>query len=152
MKLIPLTQGKNAIVDDADYEVVMKHKWHYNKSSTNYGLAKSNGIRMHRFIVGAPKGTVIDHINNNPLDNRRSNLRVTTQANNQKNMSKHRDNKSGYKGVSWHSKTKKWQAHIRVEGKNIYLGLFADKKQAAKAYNIKALEHFGEYANINCSL
>ena len=66
-----------------------------------------------------------------------------------KNMKKHRDNQSGYKGVSWHKKAKKWASFIRLDGKTIYLGLFMHKIEAAKTYNNAALPHFGEFAKLN---
>jgi hypothetical protein len=150
LKLIELTQNKVAIVDDDDFELVNKYKWHYSKASKNYGRAKStSGIAMHRLIMKAEKGQEIDHINGNTLDNRKTNLRFVTHFNNQKNMKKSIANKSGYKGVSWHNKAKKWQSHIMIANKNMYLGLFNDVKEAAKAYNIKAIEHFGEFAKLN---
>ncbi len=152
---IPLTQGKVAIIDVSDYSLVKGYKWHYSLSSKNYGRAITRpdknkpAIRMHRLIMSAPIGLEVDHINGNPLDNRRSNLCLVTHSQNQKNMRKPITNKSGYKGVSWHTKSNKWQAHLMNNGKRHYLGLFIDLKEAAKAYNIAALELFGEFAKIN---
>ncbi len=148
---IPLTQGKFALIDFEDFELVNQYKWHFSKSSNNYGKAiarpsrKGKAIRMHRLIMDAPDIFEVDHINGNPLDNRKSNLRLVSHAQNQKNMSKHSDNKTGYKGVSFHKKANKYQVFV---GKK-YIGLFIDIKEAAKAYNIAALEHFGEFARLN---
>jgi HNH endonuclease/AP2 domain len=149
---IKLTMNQIAWIDDADFKLVNMYKWNFSRKSSNYGSAVASGgkrgfsISMHRLIMDAPKGLEVDHINGNPLDNRRNNLRLVTHSQNQKNMSKHKDNKSGYKGVSWHKKAKKWQVHV---GKKGYIGLFTDPKEAAKAYNIAALEHFGEFAKLN---
>ena len=145
MKEIPLTQGKIAIVDDEDFDLVMAKKWHYSLSSANYGRARSNNVSMHRFIMQAQKGLEVDHINGDPLDNRRSNLRIVTHAQNQKNMKVHTTNVSGAKGVSWHKKASKWQAHIMVDGKRYYLGVFKNIHEAAEAYKQAAKLHFKEF-------
>jgi hypothetical protein len=151
MREIKLTQGKVAMVDDECFEIVNKYHWYYHKVSENYGAARSSlGRRgpseaMHRLVMGAAKGQEVDHINGNPLDNRKSNLRFVTHAQNQKNMGKGVRNKSGYKGVSWHKRAKKWQVFVN----STYLGLFSDLEEATKAYNIKALELFGEFARLN---
>lgn len=155
---IPLTQGKIALIDDEDFVIVSKHKWYYAQESKNYGRAKTNikkengrgtTLKMHTLIMRPPKGFEVDHINHNPLDNRRSNLRVVTRSQNQKNMNKMSTNKSGYKGVSHHKKSNKWQVHIMNNGNRVYLGLFVDLKVAAEAYNKAALELYGEYASLN---
>jgi len=155
MREIKLTQNKIALVDDEDFEFINQYKWHYSKSSKNYGRAKASQgkrntlITMHKLLMNPPKGMEVDHINGDPLDNRRANLRIVTHGQNQKNMKISADNKSGYKGVSWHKKANKWQAHIRLKCASKYLGLFTDIKEAAKAYNSAALEHFGEFARLN---
>ena len=141
---VPLTQGMFAIIDPEDQELVGQFKWHYSKSSKNYGKARASlgargkTITMHRLILNAPSGMEVDHVNGNPLDNRRSNLRLVTHAQNQRNMGKHTDGKSKFLGVSWHEKAKKWQVHVRLNNKNTYLGLFMDEIEAARAYNAAA--------------
>ena len=113
MKKITLTQGKETIVDDDDYEILMEHKWYAHKSSRKkdkfyaerMAPVDSNGkqkiIHIHRVIINAPKGMQVDHINGNPLDNRRENLRICTNQQNGMNRGKPKDNTSGYKGVTY---------------------------------------------------
>lgn len=96
---IPLTQGQFAIIDDEDYEKVKPHKWraNYCKGISNYYVQNCGWgvptIMMHRLIMNAPKGLVVDHINHNTLDNRKSNLRVCTQSENLRNRRDYRDKK-----------------------------------------------------------
>ena len=87
----------------------------------------------------------IDHINGNSLDNRFENLRLATNADNNKNKKKHKNNKSGYKGVSWHKRIKKWQAEIQVNNKQIPLGYYTNKFYAALVYARAAKKYFGEF-------
>lgn len=129
MKKIPLTRGKYAIVDDADYDRINEHKWCYDGS---YAQRKRNGenIRMHRVLVGAKKGEIVDHINRNKLDNRRSNLRVVSRTVNLLNSKTPKHNTSGHKGVSWDKQTDKWRAQIQINNKGISLGRFGDIEDA----------------------
>lgn len=158
MKKIPLTQGKVALVDDKDYEALMKWKWFYLTSPiSKLGYAartvKVNGKRkhilMHRVILNTPFGYQTDHVNGDGLDNRKVNLRIATRSQNQCNTNKRQDNTSGFKGVSWHKQNKRWQAYIGLKAKQIYLGLFKDKDEAALAYNEAAIKLHGEFAHLN---
>lgn len=102
--------------------------------------------------MNAPKGLQVDHKNGNTLDCRRSNLRICTNAQNNQNKKKHRDNISGYKGVSffrWGNRSKRWKANIFAHGKHYRMGYFHTAKEAAKAYDIMALKLHGEYASLN---
>lgn len=158
MKIIKLTKGLEAIIDDDDFDVISKLKWRTKKGwgETHYAYAhgpRNNGKRkefnMHRMILGAVKGQYVDHINGNGLDNRKENLRFCSNRENSFN-SKHRVNaKSKYKGVSWCSRTKRWQTALRIAKKSIWLGRFKIQQEAAKAYNEAAIKYFGEFARLN---
>jgi hypothetical protein len=91
----------------------------------------------------------VDHINGNPLDNRKENLRICTHKQNGKNYSIPNNNTSGYKGVRWHKRDKIWEAFITVECKQRYLGRFKDIKDAVKCYNQNAIILYGEFAKLN---
>ena len=149
MKCIKLSQGKEAIVDDEDFEYLRQFKWHV--TDTGYACRKDGRKNkyMHRELMGSPKGLQIDHINGNRLDNRRSNLRVVTVGDNRKNTGIRSDNTSGYKGVSWDKKNSKWKVAIYVNSKYVHLGRFTDIEDAALAYNTAALEYHGEFARLN---
>lgn len=156
MKQIPLTQGKSTLVDDEDFEELSQHKWYANKSNKNWYAKRNcriNGkwikLRMHRLIMNAQKGQEIDHKNGNGLDNRRCNLRFCTQSQNLQNQQRRYTGISQYKGVSWKKQNKKWQAYIRLNCKPQYIGYFSDEIEAAKAYDTKAKELFGEFACLN---
>jgi hypothetical protein len=91
----------------------------------------------------------VDHINNDRRDNRASNLRWATREENMRNGTSHKGSTSKFLGVSWYDASKKWQAYIRVNGTNMYLGRFTCEHEAAHAYNAAALKYFGEFANLN---
>jgi hypothetical protein len=103
---------------------------------------------MHREIAGAPKGMVVDHIDGNELNNRRSNLRVCTVSQNHQNR-RRTWGRSRYKGVCFLKKRNKWKAEIMVNRKHIHIGCFDEEEEAAKAYDKKAAELFGEFAYFN---
>ncbi len=151
IRYIPLTKGKYAIVDTADYERVARYRWCVSGTRRRaYACCCMNGktISLHRFLTNAPKGMVVDHIDGNGLNNRQGNLRVCTQRQNIYN-SRPRGKASRFKGVGWDKRHNKWVAGIRYYGKNIYLGLFQDEAEAARAYDRKAYALFGEYAYLN---
>ena len=111
-------------------------------------------LRVHRvlakaFIQNPDNLPVIDHIDGDRLNNALSNLRWCTVAQNNQNSRKRKQNKSGFKGVSWHKQVRKWQASIKVNRKSHYLGYFTRLEDAALAYNRAAIAHFGPYARLN---
>lgn len=150
-KQIELTQGKVAIIDDEDFNLVSKYKWYFDHGYARSSPAFKTRIYMHRLIMVVPVNKVIDHINGNTLDNRKSNLRICSQRENASNVDASRANKrlSKYKGVTIGTNKKKWVASITVNYKSIYLGSFDTEEQAALAYNEAAKEHYGEFAQLN---
>lgn len=151
IKFIPLTQGKVAIVDAEDYDWLSKYKWHASKKEYNWYACRNYNrsiVGMHQVIMNAPKGMLVDHIDHNGLNNRRSNLRVCTSSQNHQNRERTRGT-SKYKGVYREKRYRKWCASIHFEGRNYYLGSFSNELDAAKAYDLKAAELFGEFAYLN---
>ena len=147
-KKIALTQGKHVIVDASDYDwlstwnwfaVSMGETWY---ARTNY---KDGGMwhtmQMHRLLTLCPKGLIVDHINHNGLDNRKSNLRIVTRMGNSQNRRNH--GLSQYAGVQWHEETGKWRARIRIDGKDYSLGLHHSELEAAKAHDALSIEKGG---------
>lgn len=117
-------------------------KWIKNKTIIMY---------LHRILINAKKGQVVDHINGNTLDNRLSNLRICTNAENIRNSKIPKNNKSGFKGVFFNKrlKSKPFSVKLRINGKNKHIGYYSTKKQAALAYNKAAKKYFGEFARLN---
>jgi hypothetical protein len=157
MKEIPLSQGLVALVDDGDFEAVSAHKWSAaKKPHANYAVRsvrRTDGgwtpLYLHTFLTGYE---LVDHANGNGLDNRRSNLRSATEAENRQNMRRARNNTSGFKGVTWNGRRQKWMAQIQSQGHNRYLGLFTTPEEAAHAYDDAARALFGEFAAVNFPL
>lgn len=155
MKKIPLRgkgNGKVILLDDEDFPVISRHTWTYN-AGLNRVSTSINGhpVQVHRVLLGpCPPGTrwQIDHKNGNPLDNRKENLRWATPRENTANT--RAKSKSGYKGVTWEKKMKKWLAKVRTSNsKRIVLGYFDTPEEAAAAYNKEAKRRHGEFAWLN---
>ena len=158
VKEIQLTQGKVALVDDADYEYLSQWKWHaqlikgrwYARRSIRKGFPKQISLSMHQVILNTPNGMESDHKNGNGLDNQRHNLRVCTKYKNMYNQNiQTRSKSSKFKGVYWSKKYRKWVAQIRVNHKAIWLGQFNSEIEAANTYNMAAKRIFGEFAKLN---
>jgi len=144
MKKISLTQGKCALVDDADFDrLIGMGPWRYYTTPnrvSGYAVAdifikgKRTTVRMHRVVTNISAGKVVDHINHDGLDNRRANLRICTQKENQLNrVSLNSNNTSGVHGVTWHRGAGKWMAQAMRGGKHIYLGVHARAETASLA-------------------
>ena len=154
--IIPLTRGSQSIIDLEDIEFCGKWNWSLMTSGCSYVkrnrlISDGTGpgaILLHRVLLGAPLGMVVDHINGNGLDNRRGNLRLASQAQNIRNSHKRSDNTSGYKGVFWDNFTGKWMAAIGFEGKFHNLGRYDSPEQAKLIYDAAAKRMFGEFVRL----
>lgn len=161
MKEIQLTQGKVALVDDADFEWLNQFKWYaaYQRTGAHWyaqrreSSASSRKLLMHRVILDVDDPMLeVDHKDRNGLNNTRANLRQATRAQNQQNGILPRNNTSGYKGIYLDKRRGKWQAKIRYNGKQHYIGQFDGPEAAARAYDAAARKHFGEFARCNFPL
>ena len=156
-KTIPLTRGRVAIVDEEDYKRLSAYKWRANGQEYTYALTaisvdgKQKSVPMHRMIMGveyASHSVYVDHRNGDTLDNRKDNLRLCNNHENQGN-SKPRGGVSKYRGVCWNRTRQKWQANIKVYYRQKHLGHFDDEEDAARAYDRAARQHFGDFARCN---
>lgn len=152
MKTIKVVnQKQEAIVDDDCYERLSQFKW-YKKGSSVGRTTNSHANQKHVTMAGdvmQNPAQLYDHIDCNPYNNQRSNLRPCTYSQNSANRAKWRKSASKYKGVSWITQNAKWRASICVRRHMIYLGNYTTEEAAARAYNKAALEHFGEFAHLN---
>lgn len=149
---IPLTRGLVAIVDAADFDWLNQWKWHAKRSKSGYYAARKRAGQltfMHRLVLDTPQHLRTDHINGNTLDNRRENLRTATPQQNACNRGPIPNSSSQYKGVGHVHSRGKWVAQIKINSRTIRLGYFANEIDAARAYDAKALELFGEFAYLN---
>jgi hypothetical protein len=171
MKTLYTNKGQEILVDEKYYDLLSKYTWNINsrgyvtttkyimsrKQSRETGLKRGVDIIIHRLIyqleygVSLKSSQHIDHINRKPFDNRVENLRLSPLGTsiNQINVSLRADNTTGYKGVIFREKTGKYEAKISYKGKRIWLGAYVDINDAAKAYNKKALELFGDACYLN---
>ncbi|MCX5632832.1 MAG: AP2 domain-containing protein [Phycisphaerae bacterium] len=142
-----------AIVDPQDYQKLTGCNWLFseNKSGNHYAvrLEGNHLVSMHRIIMNAPKGTIIDHKDNNGLNNTKSNLRFATLCQNNYNRRRLENCKSKYRGVSFHKPSKKWYAAIRYDGTRKFLGYFDNEIDAAKAYDAAAKIYHKDFASLN---
>ena len=134
--------NKEVLIDDEDFDTFNKYRWYIQKDKGDLRYVRCKGkingvqaMRLHRLLLEAPFGTVVDHINHNGLDNRRSNLRLL--QNNRQNLLNRRisvNNKSGKRGVRWMPRQRKWRAEITVNYKTVYLGQSVSKDDCSRMY------------------
>jgi hypothetical protein len=165
---IPLPHGLFAVIDSADAALVREYSWHlktqtarpehiYAQTSMRLPGGRKKSVLLHRMLMDARQGEVVDHVNGDTLDCRRKNLRLATARGNSTNVTSSKNQKlGGYKGVSWNKNAGKWEAgicagEVKANGKRrrIYLGLFESEREAAGAYDSAARHAYGEFASTN---
>ena len=155
---LALTRGMFSLVDESDWHLVNRSAW--------FACMKTSAGRRYYYVVGhhagekvylarhllgiTAKRLTVDHVNGDPLDNRRANLRVCLQRHNSRNRTKpNRPTSSRFKGVKWNPRNGNWNAQACVDYKTVHLGCFADEEAAARAYDAAAIARFGEFARLN---
>lgn len=154
MRFISLSQGYLAQVDDSDYEVLNQYEWRVMQTKHLRYAVRTNKtdstlpttVLMHHQIMGFPKKLSVDHRDRDGLNCQRYNLRSCTQSQNLANSRKHSHATSKLKGAYFHKASRKWMAKIRVNWKEIYLGLHASEEEAHQVYCVAAIKYFGEFA------
>jgi hypothetical protein len=153
---IPLTQGLFAEVSDEDFAELSQHRWCAARDHNTYYAVRTktnNGvhthIRMHREVIKAEKGQIVDHKDRNTLNNTRGNLRICDALGNSRNRKVRSDSRTGLKGVYLITRYGRFQARITLGSDEVSLGVFPTAIEAAEAYNKAAKKHFGEYAFLN---
>jgi hypothetical protein len=155
---IYLGDNQWTILDLADYYRLSKYKWYIKGSFGKFYAARNykfdsrqtKTVSMHREIMNAPKGLLVDHRNRNGLYNRRENLRLATYSQNNCNKIKRKNTSSRFIGVCLNKQLNRWSAHIKPKGKpKLFLGYFDDEIEAAKAYDEAAKKYHGEFARLN---
>lgn len=161
---VPLTKGYVALVDWEDVALVSAHSWHAHENRPGHVYAacgvmrdgRQVTVRMHRLLLRAEAGQIVDHINGNQLDNRRANLRLTDPTGNARNGGRKRtgDTQSRYKGVSrsCRPRTKPWMAAITADNRRRTIGTYRTEEEAARAYDARAIELHGAFARTNVDL
>jgi hypothetical protein len=149
VKRIGLTKGFSTIVDDEDYEFLSHYKWHYNSgyAKRSQGVVGNRKLAyMSRYIMLPEENQEVDHINGDPLDNRRENMRICNHEDNLRNITSNRG-RSKYKGVYF--RNGKWVAHIMYQRVNLSLRQWDSEEDAAHAYDAAACWFFGEFSKTN---
>lgn len=158
MKLIQLSKGQVASVDDGDFEELSKYNWYAMwcrnskkfYAARNTSTSKKHTILMHRQILELTDSRVqVDHTDGSGLNNQRYNLRIVTNQQNQFNQKRQLNSSSKYKGVTWREDMNKWVARIKINKRTKHLGCFIREIDAAITYNKAAKEFFGEFALLN---
>jgi hypothetical protein len=154
---IYLGEGEFTIIEPPDYYAYSKYKWILSADGNNFyavreakiGPKKTKIVSLHREIMNAPKGILVDHRNGDGLDNRRENLRLATYSQNNINKPKKANTSSIFRGVCFEKCCQEWGVFTRVNGKQKRIGRFKDEVEAARAYDRAALKYHGEFARLN---
>lgn len=155
-RLIRLTRGQYTKVDVEDYDWLSQYKWYCTvggyaaRSQYHKETGGQSRVLMHRELCYAPEGMVVDHINRDPLDNRRANLRAATQKQNIWNRSLPKSaGWTRYHGIRWDKNRRAWQVRLTVNGRRESFGYYKDEREAARAYDRVAKKYRGQYAVLN---
>lgn len=150
---ISLNKDRFALVDDLDFDSLNAIQWFLSGTGYAVGFLQQDGrfrlVYMHRLILKAAPDALVDHINADTLDNRRSNLRLATPEQNGQNKRLNSLSETQLKGVGWHKRRQKYHARIQLQGMRYHLGYFDDAESAALAYDAAARLLFGEFALCN---
>jgi len=155
---IDLGDGEFTIVDADVYYRLGHHKWYlkgdnrkkfYAVRNIKTGPGRTKQLGLHREIMNEPKGLLVDHKNNDSLDNRMANLRVATRSQNCQNVPKRKNTSSRFTGVCFNKEHKKWCSYIGYKGKTVFLGYFDNEIDAARAYDAAARRYYGGFARLN---
>jgi hypothetical protein len=159
MKVVNLTKGRLAYVDDKDYEAVSEFSWQAQKIKTGWvvkrgvwdpdrGNNRSQSLGV--FLLRPPPGLRVDHRDGDPFNNQRANLRLCTKTENDRAFRRKAVGKSSrFRGVSWWAQRAKWRSVLETNGRQFHLGTFDREEDAARAYDAAAKQHFGEFAHLN---
>lgn len=148
MKIIQTSAG-NVLLDDEDAKLLAGRSVYLDGKGYPSIWIDGKNVLVHRFILAAPSGIEVDHVNGNALDARRKNLRMCSRAENMRNRGLRSSNTSGFKGVSWSGVAKRWRAYLLVDGRQKHLGLFDSARDAATAHDAAAREHHKQFAWVN---
>lgn len=150
-KMIRLTKGHSTMVDDGDFSVLSRDKWHAVISRHNVYAKNIKHGYLHRHLMNPKSGYVVDHVDCNTLNNTRKNLRICTPEQNNWNTKRKLPSYSGYIGVGYKPKcsTRPWKVKITLHGKVYHLGSYCTSEEAAIAYDVAAQICRGEFATTN---
>ncbi len=141
--------GGDFIFDCEDIEIVQPYHWRLDDHGYVTARSSNGNIKLHRLLMNAPEGSVVDHINGNPRDCRKENLRIVSQRANTYNSGMRKSSTTGYKGVCFDKRRGKYVAYIAPNKRHIHLGYYGTPEAAAEAYNIAALHFFDDHARLN---